>query len=41
MNKPICKLLARMAKDGDVESVAEIIEELMTAETPEESGGGR
>jgi hypothetical protein len=39
MKKPICKLLARMAKDGDVESVAEIIEELITAEneTPEET----
>ena len=32
MKKPIYKLLARMAKDGDIESVAEIIEELIDPE---------
>ena len=32
MKKPICKLLARMAKDGDIESVAEILEELIDPE---------
>ena len=32
MKKPICKLLARVAKDGDVETVAEFIEEMISAE---------
>ena len=34
MKKPLCKILARMAKDGDVEAVAEIIEEIV-GEAPE------
>ena len=39
MKKPLSKILARMAKDGDVEEVAEIIEELIgeTPETPAEA----
>ena len=32
MNKSLSRLLARMAKDGDVEAVAEMIEELITPE---------
>ena len=38
MKKPLSKILARMAKDGNVEEVAEIIEELIgeTPETPAE-----
>ena len=40
MKKSLSKILARMAKDGDIETVAEIIEEMMepeTAETPAEA----
>ena len=39
MKKPLSKILARMAKDGDVESVAEFIEELIgeQPETPAEA----
>ena len=39
MKKPLSKILARMAKDGDVESVAEFIEELIgeEPETPAEA----
>ena len=33
MKKSLAKLLARMAKDGDIEEVAEIIEEIMEPET--------
>ena len=33
MKKSLAKILARMAKDGDVEEVAEIIEEIMEPET--------
>ena len=36
-NKSLCKILARMAKDGDTETVAEIIEEMMEPEIPAES----
>jgi len=39
MKKSLSKILARMAKDGDIETVAEIIEEMIdpeSAETPEE-----
>ncbi len=38
MKKSLSKILARMAKDGDVETVAEFIEEMIeeTAETPAE-----
>ena len=38
MKKSLTKLLARMAKDGDVETVAEFIEEMIgeEAETPAE-----
>lgn len=35
MKKSLSKILARMAKDGDAETVAEIIEEMMEAEAPE------
>ena len=40
MKKSLSKILARMAKDGDIETVAEIIEEMMepeSAETPAEA----
>ena len=40
MKKSLSKILARMAKDGDIETVAEIIEEMMepeAAETPAEA----
>jgi hypothetical protein len=40
MKKSLSKILARMAKDGDIETVAEIIEEMMEpegAETPAET----
>jgi len=39
MKKPLCKILARMAKDGDVEAVAEFIEEFIgeEPETPAEA----
>ena len=38
MKKPLSKILARMAKDGDVEAVAEFIEELIgEPETPAEA----
>ena len=39
MKKPLSKILARMAKDGDVEAVAEIIEEIIGGEpdTPAEA----
>lgn len=36
MKKSLSKILARMAKDGDVETVAEIIEEMIGEETPVE-----
>ena len=35
MKHPLSKVLARMAKDGDVEAVAEIIEEMITETPPE------
>ena len=35
MKKSLSKILARMAKDGDIETVAEIIEEMMEPETTE------
>ena len=37
MKKSLTKLLARMAKDGDVETVAEFIEEMIGEETPVEA----
>ena len=37
MKKSLSKILARMAKDGDIETVAEIIEEMMEPETPSEA----
>ena len=40
MKKSLSKILARMAKDGDIETVAEIIEEMIESgspETPEEA----
>ena len=47
MKKSLSKILARMAKDGDIETVAEIIEEMIEpenretpAETDEEVAGG-
>lgn len=36
MKKSLSKILARMAKDGDIETVAEIIEEMMEPEAPAE-----
>ena len=36
MKKSLSKILARMAKDGDIETVAEIIEEMMEPEAAEE-----
>ena len=36
MKKSLSKILARMAKDGDIETVAEIIEEMLEPETPAE-----
>ena len=33
MKKPLTRLLARMARDGDAETVAEFIEEMLTGET--------
>ncbi len=36
MNKSLCKALARMAKDGDVETVAEIIGEMIDPAEPEQ-----
>ena len=38
MKKSVSKLLARMAKDGDVETVAEFIEEMISNETRETPG---
>ena len=35
MKKSLSKILARMAKDGDIETVAEIIEEMIESESPE------
>ncbi len=35
MNKKLSRMLARMAKDGDIEEVAELIEELIEPETVE------
>ena len=35
MKKSLSKILARMAKDGDIETVAEIIEEMIERESPE------
>ena len=43
MKKSLSKILARMAKDGDIETVAEIIEEMIepeAAETPAEAVAG-
>lgn len=37
MKKSLTKLLARMARDGDVETVAEFIEEMIGGETPGEA----
>ena len=37
MKKSLSKVLARMAKDGDVETVAEFIEEMIGGETPGEA----
>ena len=37
MNKSLCKVLARMAKDGDVETVAEVIGEIIGPEDPEQA----
>lgn len=37
MNKSLCKVLARMAKDGDVETVAEMIEEMIEPADPEQA----
>ena len=37
MNKSLCKVLARMAKDGDVETVAEMIEEMIAPADPEQA----
>ena len=37
MKKSLSKILARMAKDGDIETVAEIIEEMIEPETPAEA----
>lgn len=37
MKKSLSKILARMAKDGDIETVAEIIEEMMEPEAPVEA----
>ena len=37
MNKSLCKVLARMAKDGDVETVAEMIEEMIAPGDPEQA----
>ncbi len=36
MKKSLSKILARMAKDGDIETVAEIIEEMIEPEAPAE-----
>ncbi len=38
MKKPIMKMLARMAKDGDIEKVAEFIEEMIGEEAGESNG---
>ena len=35
MKKSLSKILARMARDGDVETVAEIIEEMIEPESAE------
>ena len=35
MKQSLSKILARMAKDGDIETVAEIIEEMIESESPE------
>ena len=40
MKKSLTKLLARMAKDGDVETVAEFIEEMIGEETGSEGAAG-
>ena len=37
MKKSLSKILARMAKDGDIETVAEIIEEMIEPEAPVEA----
>jgi len=37
MKKSLSKVLARMAKDGDVETVAEILEEMLQPEAPAET----
>jgi len=37
MKKSLSKILARMAKDGDIETVAEIIEEMLEPEAPAEN----
>lgn len=37
MKKSLTKILARMAKDGDVETVAEILEEMLEPEAPAEN----
>lgn len=37
MKKSLSKILARMAKDGDIETVAEIIEEMIEPEAPAEA----
>ena len=37
MKKSLSKILARMAKDGDIETVAEIIEEMIESESPEKA----
>ena len=37
MKKSLTKILARMAKDGDIETVAEIIEEMLEPEAPAEN----
>ena len=37
MKKSLSRILARMAKDGDIETVAEIIEEMMVPEVPSEA----
>ena len=38
MKKSLAKILARMAKDGDIETVAEFIEEMIETETPAGEG---
>lgn len=40
MKKSLSKVLARMAKDGDVETVAEILEEMIEAPETEEPAAG-